>query len=105
MSNFPTFVKNNLLSHVQDLGDFSWLFVKNPGKDFTLNRKLLFETVIEILISMGGGSFNGELHEFTHSFLGNENYKGYRLLAVDGTDLNLFHNPNYPDSYYQSTPN
>lgn len=136
MSKFPTYVKNKLLSHVQDLSDLSWLFVKNPGKDFTRNRKLPFETVVEILLSMGGGTLGKELleffdydvnaasssafvqqrdkilpealmflhREFTHSFLGNRNYKGYRLLAVDGTALNIFHNPNDPDSYFQSTP-
>jgi len=124
------------LSHIQNLADLSWLYVKNPGKDFTRNRKLPFETVIEILLSMGGGTLSKELyeffdydvnaasssafiqqrdkilpdalrflhHEFTQSFRGNKTYKGYRLLAVDGTALNIYHNPNDADTYFQSTP-
>jgi hypothetical protein len=39
------------------------LFVKNPGKDFTRNRKLPFETVVNLLISMGGNSIYKELLE------------------------------------------
>jgi hypothetical protein len=137
VSNYPLFVKNKLLSHVQNLADLSWLYVKNPGKDFTRNRKLPFETVIEILLSMGGGTLNQELyeffnydvntasssafvqqrdkilpealkllhHEFTHSFLGDKTYNGYRLLAVDGTGLSIFHNPNDSDTHFKTQPN
>jgi hypothetical protein len=136
VSNYPTFVKNKLLSPVQNLADLSWLYVKNPGKDFTRNWKLPFETVIEILLSMGGGTLSKELyeffdydvnaasssafiqqrdkilpdalsflhHEFTQSFRGNKTYKIYRLLAVDDTALNIYHNPNDADTYFQSTP-
>jgi hypothetical protein len=39
------------------------LFVKNPGKDFIRNRKLPFETVVHLLISMGGNSIYKELLE------------------------------------------
>jgi hypothetical protein len=39
------------------------LFVRNPGKDFTRNRKLPFETMMHLLISMGGNSIYKELLE------------------------------------------
>jgi len=38
-------------------------FVKNPEKDFTRKRKLPFETVIQLLLSMGGNSIYKELLE------------------------------------------
>ncbi|WCF08359.1 hypothetical protein NDS46_29620 [Paenibacillus thiaminolyticus] len=31
-------------------------YVKNPEKDFTRKKKLSFETVMQLLISMGGNS-------------------------------------------------
>lgn len=42
-------------------------------------------------------------HEFTHSFQDLRTYHGYRLLAVDGSALNIFHNPKDMDTYFQST--
>ena len=39
-------------------------FVKNPGKDFTRNRKLTFEYVINLLLSMGGNNLYKELFEY-----------------------------------------
>ena len=43
--------------------------------------------------------------EFTHSFQDLKTYEGYRLLSVDGSDLNICHNPNDVDTYFQSIPN
>lgn len=43
------------------------LFVKNPGKDFTHKRKLPMETMLKLLISIGGGSLAKELLTF-HDF-------------------------------------
>lgn len=39
------------------------LHVKNPGKDFTHDRKFPFETVVKLLTSMGGNSNYKELLE------------------------------------------
>jgi hypothetical protein len=38
-------------------------YVKNPEKDFTRKKKLPFETVMQLLISMGGNSIYKELLE------------------------------------------
>jgi hypothetical protein len=38
-------------------------YVKKPGKDFTRKEKLPFETVMQLLISMGGNSIYKELLE------------------------------------------
>lgn len=54
-------VKGKLISIIKKMSASSRLFVKNPGKDFTRNRKLSFETVLRLLLGMGGGSLQMEL--------------------------------------------
>lgn len=137
MVNYSVFVKDTLTSLIKEMSSSPELFVKKPGRDFTRNRKLTFESVVHILLSMGGGSLNKELleyfvydadtvsssafiqqrdkilpsafkfllHEFTSSFDDLKTYEGYRLLAVDGSDLNIPHNPNDPETYFQTLPN
>ena len=41
------------------------------------------------------------LHKFTNSFDHIKTYKGYRLLAVDGSSISIAHNPNDTDSYFK----
>lgn len=137
MVDYSVFVKDTLTSLIKEMSSSPELFVKQPGRDFTRNRKLTFESVVHILLSMGGGSLNKELleyfaydadtvsssafiqqrdkilpyafkfllHEFTSSFDDLKTYEGYRLLAVDGSDLNIPHNPNDPKTYFQTLPN
>ena len=38
--------------------------------------------------------------EFTYSFQNYKTYKGYYLLACDGSDVNICHNPKDSDTYY-----
>jgi hypothetical protein len=109
-------------------------YVKNPEKDFTRKKKLPFETVMQLLVSMGGNSLYKELlesqgydvntattsafvqqrnkilpsaveflfHEFTQSYTEIKDYRGYRLLAVDGSDLHIATNPADTDTYFQN---
>ncbi len=63
MDNYPSIVKENLSALIREMAASPELFVKNPGKDFTRNRKLSFETMAHILISMGGNSIFKELLE------------------------------------------
>ena len=136
MNECPNTVKEKLLSLISELSMLPELFVKNPGKDFTRNRKFPFEAVINLLISMGGNSIYKELleskgydvntatasafiqqrdkilpcafeyllHEFTRSYSSMRKYRGYRLLAVDGSDLLTPTNPSDHDTYYQTKP-
>lgn len=137
MNNFAARVKENLINVIDEMNEYQWLFVKNPGKDFTRNRKLDFKTTIGLLLNMNGNSLYKELldycgyspetattsafvqqrdkilpfafefllHEFNQSFENYKTYKGYRLLAVDGSDLNIPHNPEDESNYFQSDPN
>lgn len=136
MNEYPNSVKQNLTSIIALMAKEPDPFVKNPGKDFSRNRKLPFETVVQFLISMGGNSIYKELletqgynfdnvtasafiqqrdkilpyafefllHEFTQTFHDTIEYREYRLLAIDGSDLLIAHDPNNPDTYYQNRP-
>lgn len=137
MTDYPSFVKGKLIEIIRKMALEPKPFVKNPNVDFTRKRKLSFETVMNLILSMGGNSLTSELmeyfdydvdmasssaflqqrnkllpfafefifNEFTHSFQDLKTYEGYRLLAVDGSDLNICYNPNDVDTYYQSIPN
>ena len=136
MKEHPDLIKERLISLIYDMSMSSSLYVKNPEKDFTRDRKLTFETVMHLLISMGGNSIYKELleslgynvqtattsaftqqrdkilslafefllHEFTEQHTVLKKYQGYRLLAVDGSDLHIATDPNDPNTYYQAKP-
>lgn len=137
MVDYPKFVKETLSEIIRQMATDVKSFVKNPNADFIRNRKLSFETVMNLMLSMGGNSLTSELMEyfdynvdmpsssafiqqrnkllpfafeflfnkFTHSFRDLKTYQGYRLLAVDGSDLNICHNPNDIDTYFQYLQN
>lgn len=42
--------------------------------------------------------------EFSNAFAHCQTYRGYRLLACDGTDLNIARNPSDLENYFQSNP-
>ena len=42
--------------------------------------------------------------EFNEAFAKYRTYRGYRLLACDGTDLNIARNPTDLENYFQSNP-
>lgn len=91
---------------------------------FSRNRKLTKEIIIKCLIAMQGGSINKELYDmgidatasafvqrrkqissidmenvfeiFNSYCQDKETYKGYRILAVDGTTINMSRNPKAP---------
>ncbi len=44
------------------------------------------------------------LHEFTSSFGDMRHYKGYRLLAIDGSDFHTPTNAREPDNFFQNHP-
>ncbi|WP_211093596.1 transposase [Cohnella fermenti] len=137
MDEYAHSLKTKLTSLIRGMADAPAPYVKNPEKDFTRKKKLPFETVMQLLISMGGNSLYKELlesqgydvntattsafiqqrnkilpsaleflfHEFTQSYTDIKDYRGYRLLAIDGSDLHIATNPADLDSYFQSQPN
>ena len=135
MEIYPNIVKNKLNSLIVEMSANPGLYVKQPGIDFTRERKLPFGTVMQSLISMGGnsiykellasngfdpntattsafvqardkllpGAFEHLLHEFTRSYSKVKTYRGYRLLACDGSDLHIPTNPEDTETYYPNT--
>lgn len=63
MIEHSSLVKKTLVSLIHDMAENPALYVKNPEKDFTRKRKLPFEEVMNLLISMGGNSLYKELLE------------------------------------------
>lgn len=137
MNDYANSLKQTLTSLIQEMSAAPAHYVKNPEKDFTRKKKLPFETVMQLLISMGGNSIYKELlesqgydvntattsafvqqrnkilpsaveflfHQFTQSYTDIKDYRGYRLLAVDGSDLHIATDSADTDTYFQSQPN
>lgn len=119
----PDAAKAILNKIIENISKNPSLFVVHPGKDFTRDRKLPLETMLRIIIGMNGGSIKKELYDydksisvtssafvqqrdkilpdmfgyifrqFTDSINPAKTYRGYRLLAVDGTGISLATNP------------
>ena len=125
-------IKKTLTEAISQLCEVSWMFAKDPGRDFTRKRKLPFDKVISFLLAMEGGSLTtemlryfgcfsdiasnsafvlqrGKIHPSAFSslfdlFVQKTNkdlcYKGFHLLAADGSDIQIPANSNDPDSYF-----
>ncbi len=136
MNEYPNTVKEALTSLIKEMSTAPALFVKDPKRDFTRKRKLPFENVVQLLLSMGGNSIYKELleaqgydantataaafvqqrdkilpfafefllHEFTQSYSDIKTYKGFRLIAVDGSDMHIATDPDNLDTYFQNSP-
>lgn len=135
MSSKAAKEKKRLKGIIKDMVKDRERFVKCPEKDFTRLRKLSFETVLSLLLTMNGSStaaslldyfkFSSQLsstaafvqqrsklkgetmeylfHAYSNSSSVEKNFRGYRLLAVDGSDLQIPVDPSDTDSYYPGT--
>ena len=133
MTYTPKMIKRTLKKCINEMSAHPETFVKNPGKDFTRERKLPFKQVLKAVLSMTGKSLRGELmeyfnlktsmptvsafvqqrdkvdhrafealfHTFTKAVDEQALFKGYRLLAVDGSDLHTPTNKDEADSYHK----
>lgn len=134
--NYSTEVKQRLLSIIEEMDSYCWLFTKNPETDFSRKKKWSFEEIMKFMLTMEGKSLRDELleyfdfdkstpsnsafnqrraqilpeafeflfQEFTNSFSNHATYKGLRLIACDGSDLCIAHNPKDETTYFQSIP-
>ena len=57
-------VKRKLTEAIAQLCEVSWMFVKDPKRDFTKKRKLPFDKVISFLLAMEGGTLTTELLKY-----------------------------------------
>ena len=125
-------VKRKMDESLEQLCEVSWMFSKQPEKDFTRNRKLPFPKLVSFLLAMEGGTLTTELLKRfdcsldtasasafvqQRSKLASETfpslfdlfvrktqpiklYKGFRLLATDGSDIQIPNNPEHTASHY-----
>ena len=135
VNSTPNVLKENLDSAIQEVvSDFKENYhINNHNSDFSRKRVLTMETVINLLLSMQGGSLKKELYDagvsvsasafvqqrdkipwtvmeeifesFNSKCKDTKTYKGYRVLAIDGTTINMARNPK-SDSFVinNSTP-
>ena len=129
--NIPLLVKNQLNEAIAKTIKFHKAAFVHQAANFSRKRKLDIGTMIKLLISMRGGSIDKELqsafpHEkvsaaafvkqrgkLSHKDFANildvfnttqtdfQTYKGYRMLAIDGTAINIARNP-ASESYMQN---
>ena len=64
MNNYATYVKDTLVTLIQEMADVSYFFSQNPKSNFVRKRKFGFETLINFLLSMEGGSLSKEILEY-----------------------------------------
>ena len=57
-------LKSILLSTIDELASDPTLYARNPGKDFTRNRKLSFKQFIQMLLTLEGECLKEELYLF-----------------------------------------
>ena len=132
MSSQIQAVKDKLNDAINQLCETSWVFVKDPARDFTRNRKLPLREIISVLLCMEGGSLTGELLRYfgcnqntasSSAFIQqrqkinkfafpslfdlfvkktdkDKSYKGYRLFAADGSDIQTPTNTDEKDSFF-----
>ena len=135
--NFSVTVKKKLFEMIDEMNAYAWLFVRNPSKDFSREKKWTFSNILKFMISMEGKSMRDELleyfgfsnltptnyllnqrrvqilpgafeflfHEFANCFCKKDAcYKGLRLIACDGSSLDIAYNPADKTTYFQSSP-
>ena len=133
MKNRPERIKNALFTIIRRLCADPELVARDPERDFTRRRKLWPERLVKLLLTMGGGDLNSELLEhFNYSadtpsasafsqqraklrpelleqlfqafqFKPRRLCRGYRLLAVDGSDVQIPTDLTDTDSYFEGT--
>lgn len=123
--SYPERVRSALFHAIKKTAANLDACVKVPGKDFSRKRKLPLQTMLLMLIGMGGGSLSKELYDWfgytpstatASAFVQQRNkirskavemifnefvalamptmtFRGYRLFAVDGSDLRLPSDP------------
>ena len=59
--NYSTFIKEKLVSLINEMDQYHWLFTLNAEKDFSRIKKWSFGEIMRFIISMEGKSLKDEL--------------------------------------------
>ena len=60
----PKTIRKNLNIAIKTISQSSEQYVRHPDRDFTRKRKLPFESMLKLLVSMGGNTLCKELHDW-----------------------------------------
>ena len=60
--NFSVTVKKKLFEMIDEMNAYAWLFVQNPLKDFSREKKWSFGNTLKFMISMEGKSMRDDWH-------------------------------------------
>ena len=60
----PIFVRNKLKTALNNVTSIKDLFVRNPGKDFSRDRKLPFDSVLLLMLKYSGKSLQNEISSY-----------------------------------------
>ena len=126
----PRHIKKLLMTEIETVANASDRYCSNPGRDFSRKRKLSFKKVVESIIGMGSKGLTNELIDIFNndpdmpsasafvqqrSKIKPEAFRdimaGFtekitmqstqlRLLAIDGSDIQIATNPNDEDTYF-----
>ena len=66
METYIEKLKTSLYDLIHEMSEHYWLYVSDPGRNFSRDRKLPFEKVLAMLVSIGGGSLRNELIDHFH---------------------------------------
>lgn len=94
MNFYADYIRNKLDAVISSMCSQIEDFVKNPGHDFTRNRKMNFTSTMNFLLTMEGGSLNSELHKYFNYDLNKITHSGFikqRNKLKPGTMEHLFH--------------
>ena len=61
--NYFTYIKEKLVSLINEMDHYHWLFTRNAEKDFSRIKKWSFGEIMRFIISMEGKSLKDELLE------------------------------------------
>lgn len=61
---YSDYLKRMLLSAIDEMADTPDLYARNPGKDFTRNRKMGFKQFLILFLTMEGDCIRKELYRF-----------------------------------------
>lgn len=110
MNEYANSLKQTLTSLIREIAIAPAPYVKNPEKDFTRRKKLPFDTVMQLLISMGGNSLYKELLESRGYDVNTATTSAFvqqRNKILPSAVEFLFHEftRSYTDTYFQNQPN
>ena len=85
----PSYIKSSILKTINFMSSVIESFARNPGVDFTRNRKCSFSDILLCILSMESHSTNREIRRFFQS-KNKASYQRSRLIVYHTISTLLF---------------